>query len=147
MRAAVPVAAVLIVAAVLALLLVTREEDDAYRVRAIFDNAGFIIPGEDVKVAGVKVGSIEDVEVTPEFKAAVVLRIDDAGYQDFRSDATCIVRPQSLIGEKYVECRADAEARRRRPRRRGSCARSRTGRTRGSGCCPSRTPSARSTST
>jgi len=104
MRAAVPVAAVLIVAALVALFLVTRQEDDAYRVRAIFDNAGFIIPGEDVKVAGVKVGSIEDVEVTPDFKAAVVLEIDDPGYQDFRTDAKCIVRPQSLIGEKFVEC-------------------------------------------
>jgi phospholipid/cholesterol/gamma-HCH transport system substrate-binding protein len=104
MRAAVPVAAVLIVAALVALFLVTRQEDDAYRVRAIFDNAGFIIPGEDVKVAGVKVGSIEDVEVTPDFKAAVVLAIDDPGYQDFRSDAKCTVRPQSLIGEKFVEC-------------------------------------------
>jgi phospholipid/cholesterol/gamma-HCH transport system substrate-binding protein len=104
MRAAVPVAAVLLVAAVVALIVVTRQEDDAYRVRAIFDNAGFAISGEDVKVAGVKVGQVEDLEVTPDFKAAVVLRIDDEGYQDFRSDATCIVRPQSLIGEKYVEC-------------------------------------------
>jgi phospholipid/cholesterol/gamma-HCH transport system substrate-binding protein len=104
MRAAVPVAAVLIVAALVALFVVTREEDDAYRVRAIFDNAGFIIPGEDVKVAGVKVGSIEDVEVTPDFKAAVILKIDDPGYRDFRADAQCIVRPQSLIGEKFVEC-------------------------------------------
>ena len=94
MRTAVPVAAVLIVAALAALFLVTREEDDAYRVRAIFDNAGFIIPGEDVKVAGVKVGSIDEVEVTPDFKAAVVLKIDDPGYQDFRADAQCIVRPQ-----------------------------------------------------
>jgi phospholipid/cholesterol/gamma-HCH transport system substrate-binding protein len=104
MRGAVPVAAVLIVAALAALFLVTRSEDDAYRVRAIFDNAGFIIPGEDVKVAGVKVGSIEAVEVTPDFKAAVVLKIDDPGYQDFRADAQCIVRPQSLIGERFVEC-------------------------------------------
>ena len=104
MRTALPVAAVLIVAALAALFLVTSEEDDAYRVRAIFDNAGFIIPGEDVKIAGVKVGSIEDVEVTDDFKAAVVFKIDDPGYQDFRADAQCIVRPQSLIGEKFVEC-------------------------------------------
>jgi ABC-type transporter Mla subunit MlaD len=104
MRTAVPVAAVLIAAALVALFVVTRGEDDAYRVRAIFDNAGFVIPGEDVKVAGVKVGSVEDVEVTPDFKAAVVLRIDHAGYQDFRSDARCTVRPQSLIGEKFIEC-------------------------------------------
>jgi ABC-type transporter Mla subunit MlaD len=105
MRAAVPVAAVLLVAALVALLVVSGQEDDAYRVRAIFDNAGFVIPGEDVKVAGVKVGQVDDVEVTPDFKAAVVLRIDDPGYQDFRTDASCIARPQSLIGEKFVECK------------------------------------------
>jgi phospholipid/cholesterol/gamma-HCH transport system substrate-binding protein len=109
MRTAVPVAAVLIVAALVALFVVTREEDDAYRVRAIFDNAGFIIPGEDVKVAGVKVGSVDAVEVTPDFKAAVVLKIDDPGYRDFRADANCIVRPQSLIGEKFVECEPTQE--------------------------------------
>jgi ABC-type transporter Mla subunit MlaD len=78
--------------------------EDPYLVRAIFDNAGFVIPGEDVKIAGVKVGAVEDLDVTDDFKAAVVLRIDNPGYQDFRRDATCIVRPQSLIGEKFVEC-------------------------------------------
>ena len=72
--------------------------------RAIFDNAGFVIPGEDVKVAGVKVGKIDSMDVTRDFKAAVVLDIQDPAYQDFRSDASCQVRPQSLIGEKFVEC-------------------------------------------
>ena len=76
----------------------------SYKVRAIFDNAGFIITGEDVKVAGVKVGRVESLDVTRDFKAVVVLAIDDPGYQDFRADAQCIVRPQSLIGEKFVEC-------------------------------------------
>ena len=38
--------------------------DDGYRVRAIFDNASFVIPGEDVRVAGVTVGSIADVDLT-----------------------------------------------------------------------------------
>ena len=76
----------------------------SYKVRAIFDNAGFIITGEDVKVAGVKVGKVESLDVTRDFKAAVVLAIDDPGYQDFRSDASCQIRPQSLIGEKFVEC-------------------------------------------
>jgi phospholipid/cholesterol/gamma-HCH transport system substrate-binding protein len=104
MRAALPAAALLLVAALVALFVVTRDEDEAYRVRAIFDNAGFVIPGEDVKIAGVKVGHVEDVEVTEDFKAAVVLRIDDPGYRDFRADASCIVRPQSLIGERFVEC-------------------------------------------
>ena len=73
--------------------------------RAIFDNAGFVIPGEDVKIAGVKVGKISSLDVTPDFKAAVVLDITEPGYQDFRSDASCIVRPQNLIGERFVECK------------------------------------------
>ena len=76
----------------------------SYKVRAIFDNAGFVIPGEDVKVAGVKVGKIDSMDITRDFKAVVVLDIQDAAYQDFRTDARCQVRPQSLIGEKFVEC-------------------------------------------
>jgi len=75
-----------------------------YRVRAIFDTASFLVPGEDVKIAGVKVGVIESLDVTPARKAAIVLRIDDPAFQDFRRDATCAIRLQSLIGEKYVAC-------------------------------------------
>lgn len=75
-----------------------------YQVRAIFDDAGNVIPGEDVRVAGVTVGSVSGLSVTPDQKAAVVLNITNPGFQDFRADASCIVRPQSLIGEVYVEC-------------------------------------------
>jgi ABC-type transporter Mla subunit MlaD len=81
-----------------------RGDDDGYRVRAIFDNASFIIPGEDVKVAGVKAGAIDDVDLTRENKAAVVLRIDDPAFRPFRRDAHCQIRLQSLIGEQYIEC-------------------------------------------
>ena len=76
----------------------------SYKVRAIFDNAGFVIPGEDVKIAGVKVGKIDSLDVTPDDRAAVVLDITEPGYQDFRQDADCRIRPQSLIGERFVEC-------------------------------------------
>ena len=75
-----------------------------YRVRAIFDSASFLVPGEDVKVAGVKVGAIESLDVTPQNKAAIVLRIDDPAFQDFKQDAFCTIRLQSLIGEKFVAC-------------------------------------------
>lgn len=95
-----------IVAAVALVVFGAGAGDDSggYRVRAIFDNAGFAIPGMDVKIAGVKVGQIESLDVTKDKKAAIVLAIDDENYQDWRSDATCRIRPQSLIGEKYVEC-------------------------------------------
>jgi ABC-type transporter Mla subunit MlaD len=82
-------------------------EDDGeqgYRVRAIFDNASFLIPGEDVKVGGVIVGKIAEVELDRNNKAVVVLNITDPGFHDFREDATCEVGLQSLIGEQFVEC-------------------------------------------
>lgn len=78
--------------------------DDGYKVRAIFNNAFSVIPGEDVKIAGVKAGKITDLDVNDAQEAVVVLNITEPGFQDFRKDATCTIRPQSLIGEKFVEC-------------------------------------------
>ena len=89
-----------------------------YLVRAIFDNAGFVVKGEEVRVAGATVGLVESVEVsqpdelvswrnggqrTPG-KAVIVMDITDGGFKDFRSDASCLVRPQSLIGERFIDC-------------------------------------------
>ncbi len=86
------------------LIAASGDDGDSYRVRAVFDNASFVIPGEDVKVAGVKVGKIDDVDLTRDNRAAVVLLIDDPAFQPFRRDAHCQIRLQSLIGEQYVEC-------------------------------------------
>jgi phospholipid/cholesterol/gamma-HCH transport system substrate-binding protein len=91
-------------AATVAVLGTGAGDEGGYKVRAIFDNAVSVIPGEDVKIAGVKVGTVESLDVTADKKAAIVLRITEPGFRDFRSDATCIIRPQSLIGEKFVEC-------------------------------------------
>jgi ABC-type transporter Mla subunit MlaD len=75
-----------------------------YTVRAIFDDAANIIPGEDVKIEGVKVGVVGPVTPTLTAKAAVVLDIESSGFQDFRSDASCTIEPEALIGEKFVNC-------------------------------------------
>lgn len=80
------------------------DEDEGYLVRALFDNGSFVIAGEDVKIAGVVVGAIDDVDLTDRNKAAVVLRIDDPAFVPFRRDAHCQIRLQSLIGEQFVEC-------------------------------------------
>jgi ABC-type transporter Mla subunit MlaD len=81
-----------------------------YEVRAIFDNAAAAVPGEDVRVAGAKVGTIESMDVTDAKKAAVTLEIDDERFTPFRSDARCTIRPQSLIGEKFVDCQPGTSA-------------------------------------
>jgi len=92
----------------------------SYVVRAVFDNGGFMVQGEQVRVAGANVGEIKSVGVTmpgevdsykdgkPQTvpgKAVIAMEITDPGFRDFRSDASCLIRPQSLIGEKFVDCR------------------------------------------
>jgi ABC-type transporter Mla subunit MlaD len=108
-------------AAGIGLLLATSATSDdggPYEIRAIFDNASFLVPGEEVRVAGAKVGEVTEVDVTrpgeavsvengsmdESGKAAVVMEITEAGFQDFREDASCIIQPQSLLGEKFVGC-------------------------------------------
>jgi ABC-type transporter Mla subunit MlaD len=112
----------LVAAVVVVVLLVSggSGSHDGYRVRAVFDNGGFMVKGEEVRVAGATVGQIESVDVSmPDEKVAykdgkavavpgkaiIVMKIEDAGFHDFRRDASCQIRPQSLIGEKFVDCR------------------------------------------
>lgn len=78
--------------------------DGSYAVRAIFDSASFVLPGLDVRAAGVKIGEVTGVELTDDNRAAVTFVVNDDGFKDFRKDATCTIRPQALIGERYLEC-------------------------------------------
>src|SRR3981081_2748739 len=103
MRIAGPLGVIALVAVVL-LAISAGGSTGSYTVRAIFDDAANIIPGENVKIDGVKVGTVGSVTPTPKAKAAVLLRIDNPGFKDFRSDATCTIRPQALIGEKFIDC-------------------------------------------
>lgn len=104
MRRLVVVVALAAVVAVVVGLLAGSSGGGGYRIRAIFDSAANVIPGEDVKIAGVKVGRVDALDVTRQHKAVVVLKIVSAGFADFRTDASCTIRPQSLIGEKFVDC-------------------------------------------
>jgi len=114
-------AAGLVAAIVVVVVLISGggSGNSGYVVRGIFDSGGFMVSGEEVRVAGATVGEIESVGVTmpgevdsykdgkPQAvpgKAVIAMKIEDPGFQDFRSDASCLIRPQSLIGEKFVDC-------------------------------------------
>jgi ABC-type transporter Mla subunit MlaD len=100
-------AAIFATAAVLGAVGAGSGDDPAggkYLVRAVFDNASFITTGENVKVSGVVVGAVQALDVTPDHKAVLVLRIDDPAFRPFRRDAHCRIGLQSLIGEQFVEC-------------------------------------------
>ncbi|MCW2991384.1 MAG: hypothetical protein JWM73_1978 [Solirubrobacterales bacterium] len=105
-RLLVMAAAVAVVAAGIVLLAGGRSGGsggDRYRVDVVFDNARGLIPGQLVEVAGGRVGKIEDVAVTHDFKARIGLSVDRR-FAPFHADATCTIRPQGLIAENYVQC-------------------------------------------
>jgi len=74
--------------------------------RAVFDNAFGLTEGGDLKIAGVRAGQTTAFKVTRErpHKAVVEFEISEPGVGELREDATCEIRPQSLIGEYFVDC-------------------------------------------
>ncbi len=73
------------------------------RFDVIFDDARGLIAGQLVKVAGATAGTINNVVVTPDFKARVEASIDSR-FLPFHTDARCTIRPEGLIAENYVDC-------------------------------------------
>src|SRR5271165_667942 len=107
-RAGVITAVVLGAGAALVLLIAVAlnsggSGEQTYQVRAIFDNAGFAASGEQVRIAGAPVGSISSLSVTRLNQAAVTFTVNNAAFTPFHADATCAIRPQSLIAERYVD--------------------------------------------
>jgi ABC-type transporter Mla subunit MlaD len=90
--------------AVVVLAQLAGPKKTGYLVRAVFDNSSFVTPGEDVKVAGVKIGTIRAVDLTRQNKAALVLEINEQKFVPFRVDAHCEIGLESLLGEQFVQC-------------------------------------------
>jgi virulence factor Mce-like protein len=77
--------------------------DPTYKLE--FDNAFGLVPDAQFKVAGVPAGKITSIDLDQKnFHAIVTVAATTKGFGAFRSDATCQSRPQSLIGEYFVDC-------------------------------------------
>src|SRR6218665_593010 len=68
--------AALIGAAVLVVLLMFGG-DGGYRVTAVFDNAGQLVKGNQVRVGGRPIGTIEKIGLNDSSQAVVELKVDD----------------------------------------------------------------------
>jgi phospholipid/cholesterol/gamma-HCH transport system substrate-binding protein len=72
-----------------------------YRVRAVFNETGLLVPNADVRIAGVNVGKV--VSVSSEgLKSEVTLDLD-AKFAPIPADTRAILREKTLLGEAYVE--------------------------------------------
>ncbi len=84
--------------------------DGTYKIQ--LDNAFGLVQGADFKVAGVRAGTIQSIDLPQgcingqptDCHALVTVQVTQPGFGQFRSDAFCQSRPQSLIGEYFVDC-------------------------------------------
>jgi virulence factor Mce-like protein len=69
------------------------------------DNAFGLITGADLKVAGVRAGKITALRLDQRTHRALVgIKVDTDGFGSLRTDVRCESRPQSLIGEYFLDC-------------------------------------------
>jgi virulence factor Mce-like protein len=98
--------AVVVAAAVLALGATGDQGSKGTTYEIVFDNAFGLTEGGDFKIAGVRAGSTSSFELTGQERPLAVVKaeVTEPGFADLREDARCEIRPQSLIGEYYVDC-------------------------------------------
>jgi virulence factor Mce-like protein len=92
--------ALIAIAAVGAAVLVRQQFFRPHTITAYFSSATGLYAGDDVRIAGVKVGTIGSVTPQPD-RAAVVLEVD----HDVRipADAKAVIVAQNLVAARYVQ--------------------------------------------
>jgi len=97
-------AAVVVIAAVFFLFAYTASGEgggDGYRVSAEFDNAEGINVGTDVRMAGVKIGTVVAQTLNYEnFQAAITMTIDPK--LKLTEDTTAKITAEGLLGSRFI---------------------------------------------
>ncbi|UTC24451.1 outer membrane lipid asymmetry maintenance protein MlaD [Candidatus Comchoanobacter bicostacola] len=74
---------------------------DGYTVYAKFDEAAGLRARAPIRIAGVRIGEVESVELTPSYQAKVALRIDSKS-TELPLDTTAHIFTEGLLGVRYV---------------------------------------------
>ncbi|WP_156365262.1 MlaD family protein [Sciscionella sediminilitoris] len=77
--------------------------------RAQFTDASPLLEGSDVKVHGVKVGSISAIRLAKPHEAVVSMKLDSSAYP-IHTDAHATIRAVSLLGERYLDLDRGSDA-------------------------------------
>src|SRR4051794_15456535 len=84
----------------------TKGQGKTYKIQ--FDNAFGLTTGGDLKIGGVRAGKTSGFDLKKisngRYVAEVTGEITVPGISGFHKDASCEIRPQSLIGEYFVDC-------------------------------------------
>ncbi len=79
-----------------------------YEISAAFNRVDGITNGSDVRIGGIKVGTVIDRELEPEtFRAVLRMSIDES--VELPSDSTAAVVSDGLLGGKFIDLQPGAE--------------------------------------
>jgi phospholipid/cholesterol/gamma-HCH transport system substrate-binding protein len=68
--------------------------------KAVFSDATGVVKGDDVRIAGVKVGTVKDIEIHAEDKALVTFSV--AADSQLTASTKAAVRYRNLVGQRYI---------------------------------------------
>jgi phospholipid/cholesterol/gamma-HCH transport system substrate-binding protein len=97
------IAVAAVVAAVALVALAMFGGGGSYKVRAVFQNAGQLVSGNEVRVGGKPVGTISDIELDDSAQALVTMELDDS-IAPLHEGTTATIRATSLSGiaNRYI---------------------------------------------
>jgi len=75
---------------------------DTYPLKARFTNLGQLRPNAPVKIGGVNIGTVADIQLDPVKLDAVVTLAIDSRYKDLPADTSASILTGGLLGESYV---------------------------------------------
>ncbi len=80
----------------------TPLQPKGYRFETSFGEATQLATEADVRISGVSVGKVKEIETTPEGRSRTVIELDTE-YAPIPRDTKAILRQKTLLGETYVE--------------------------------------------
>jgi phospholipid/cholesterol/gamma-HCH transport system substrate-binding protein len=73
---------------------------DTKEYKAVFSDATGVVKGDDVRIAGVKVGNVENVEIHDTDKALVTFNVESDSQLSEGTHA--LIRYRNLVGQRYI---------------------------------------------
>jgi len=75
--------------------------------KATFNRVDGLLPGDQVRMAGIRIGKVESFTLDRDFRAVMIFRIDSA--VKLPVDSSAAIHTDGLFGSKYVELEPGGE--------------------------------------
>ena len=73
--------------------------------KAVFTDATGVVKGDDIRIAGVKVGVVKDVEIVDRTRALVTFKVEEDTSMTAATNAS--IRYRNLVGQRYISLRQE----------------------------------------